>query len=426
MSICCFPNCAYLSETSRMVSVYKKLIELGETPIMATHGGTYEHVLKEEGIPYRIVQPHVSRARSLEYAAASRGEQGLEGAGIYKSDDELREHVSNEIGFFRENRISKVLVGWTQSCAISTRVLGIPLATTHMGPLVPPAVGKMGIPILEPFDKYLEKIIPESVISALYHWGMRLGIFIKPFNTIAKEMQVKPFTGLFDLMLGDLTFVTDTPEILGVSRDEMEGWTPRYPGLYSRTPRLRYVGAMFATLFGDLPDDVREFLDTPKPKIYIALTSSRPDYLSAVYSLVKQMDVRAVLVTTVHENRLSDTPDIMIKKHLPSHLVMPLVDCVIIHGGQGSTQTAIVSGTPVIGFPFHGEQSINLKVIERAKAGFCLPLKYMKKKSLRHYIEKILSDDSYRKNMRRLKSFQDRHDGPGNVARILMELKGNA
>ncbi|HOW84246.1 MAG TPA: hypothetical protein PK573_16910, partial [Spirochaetota bacterium] len=233
----------------------------------------------------------------------------------------------------------------------------------------------------------------------------------------------RPFTGALDLMMGDLTLVTDTPEILGVAKDKMEDWKPCNPRLYSRSPRLRYVGALFARLFGGLPEDVRQFLDTPKPKLYIALTSSRLDYIEAAYSLVKDMDAKSVLVTTVHGNRLNSTDTVLVKAHLPSHLVMPLVDCAVIHGGQGSTQTAIASGTPVVGFPFHGEQSMNLKLIENARAGYCLPLRYLKKTELvRKYVERILSDDSFKRNMRRLKHLQDRYNGAENAAKIIKDL----
>jgi len=37
-------------------------------------------------------------------------------------------------------------------------------------------------------------------------------------------------------------------------------------------------------------------------------------------------------------------------------------------------------------------------------------------------IEKILSDNSFRTNMQRLKSYQDRYDGVENVAKALQEL----
>ncbi len=45
MSICLFPNMGYLSETSRTIEIYKALRKQGETPFVATHGGTYEWVL---------------------------------------------------------------------------------------------------------------------------------------------------------------------------------------------------------------------------------------------------------------------------------------------------------------------------------------------------------------------------------------------
>lgn len=423
MSICCFPNCAYLSETSRMVEVYKELVKIGEKPLMATHGGTYEFILKESGIPYTIVEPRVSHQRSLEFAAASRGERGFSGGGMYDSEDELAEHVKYEIDFFKKNTISLVLAGWTQSCAISTRAVNIPLAVTHLASLVPPAMGKMGITMLEPYDKFLNKIIPESIISALYHWALRSGMFIKPFNSVAGAFNVKPFTGFLDMWMGDLTLVTDTPEILGVTREKLEGWKPCNPRLYSRKPCLRYCGAIYAKLFGDVPEDVKEFLNTTEKKLYIALTSSSFEYVSALYSLVKEMQVKTVFVTTVHEDRLPSTSTILVKSHLPSHAVMPLVDCSLIHGGQGSTQTAIAAACPVIGFPFHGEQSMNLKLIQNAGGGFCLPLRYMRKKRLKRYITKILSDDSYKENMQRLKEGQDKWDGPACAAKILNEFK---
>ena len=61
--ICCFPNCAYRSETSRMIAVYKSLIARGENAIVATHGGTYEYILRDEGIhPDPSLLKNLSRA----------------------------------------------------------------------------------------------------------------------------------------------------------------------------------------------------------------------------------------------------------------------------------------------------------------------------------------------------------------------------
>jgi len=106
-----------------MIAVYKRLLAKDEKAIIATHGGTYEFVLEEEGIPFEYVTPIMSNERSQEFVAANRGDQGLRGFGFYRID-ELREHVQSEIEFFKENNISVVLTGFTLSNAVSTRAAG--------------------------------------------------------------------------------------------------------------------------------------------------------------------------------------------------------------------------------------------------------------------------------------------------------------
>ncbi len=61
------------------------------------------------------------------------------------------------------------------------------------------------------------------------------------------------------------------------------------------------MGAIYARLFGELPDDVKEFLATDEPKVYVALTSSNPDWISSVYSQLKGLEARVVFVSTVHD-----------------------------------------------------------------------------------------------------------------------------
>lgn len=422
MSICCFPNCAYLSETSRMIAVYRRLLAKGKKVVVATHGGTYEFILRDEKIPFNHIMPIMSDKRSCEFVAANRGDQGIRGFGFYRTD-ELRKHIQSEIRFFKENDVRVVLTGFTLSNALSTRVAGIPLAVTHLGSWVPPIFERKMQPFRDDFENPVTRLIPESWKVNFINWLYpRVKFFTRPFNIVAKELHVRPFKSILDLFIGDLTLVTDAPEILGIPPDELENWEPKNPKFYSRKPRLKYVGAIYANLFGDIPENVGEFLDTKEPKIYIALTSSRREYLSAAYSAVKDIGVRAIFCVTTHSEHLEKSPCILIKKYLPSNKIRPLVDIAIIHGGQGSIQTAISSGVPVIGFPLQSEQNFNLKMIERHGAGICLSLKNLKKGSIKSAIEKILTDNSFKINMQRLKSFQDRYDGAENTVRVLQKI----
>jgi hypothetical protein len=47
--------------------------------------------------------------------------------------------------------------------------------------------------------------------------------------------------------------------------------------------------------------------------------------------------------------------------------IMPLVDLAVIHGRQGSVQTAVASGKPVIGFPLQTKQRFNPELIQILK-----------------------------------------------------------
>lgn len=407
-----------------MIAVYKKLLNLGEKPIMATHGGTYEFVLKEEKIPFEYVKPIMTSKRAHDFVAANRGDKENRKFGFY-SADELREHVKSEIKFFKENNIKVVLTGFTLSNAVSTRAAKIPLAVTHLGSWVPPIFEKgMGVPGPPMMEKPIIRSIPESWLTRFYNWIMpRIKVFTRPFNDVAEELNINPFKSFIDLMMGDLTLVTDVPEILGIPKNEMENWTPKNPNLYSRDPQLKYVGAIYAKLFGQIPDDVKLFLNTDKPKVYVALTSSRPDYISSAYSTLKNMEVRVVFLCTYHDKPVQKYPHILIKKYLPSHLIMPLVDCVIIHGGQGSVQTAIASGTPLLGFPLQPEQRFNLKTIEKHGAGICLPLGTIHKENFKTVLEEVLNQDKFRINMERLKYYQNRYNGGLNIAKSLQKLK---
>jgi len=203
-----------------MIAVYKRLIDKGEKAVVATHGGTYEFVLKDEGIPFEYITPIMSDERAQEFVAANRDERGLQG--FYKTE-ELREHVQSEIKFFKENNISVVLTGFTLSNAVSTRATGIPLVVTHLGSWVPPIFEQKMQPFRDDFENPITRLIPESWKVNFLNWVYsRVKFFTKPFNIIAKELHIEPFKNILDIFMGDLTLVTDAPEILGIPKNELE------------------------------------------------------------------------------------------------------------------------------------------------------------------------------------------------------------
>jgi UDP:flavonoid glycosyltransferase YjiC (YdhE family) len=421
MKICTFPNCAYLSETSRMITIYKELESRGILVIMATHGGPYEWLFKEEGIEYKLIDPYFTNERAHDFVATNTGEKGI---GEFYTVEELSEHVSNEIGFFKRENITKVITGFTLSCAISARASNIQYFVTHLGSFVPPVFERnMLIPTIVT-DLKLFNLIPKSwMVTLINNLMYKSGIATKSFNKVAWNFNIKSFKSMEEIMMGDTVIVTDVPEILTISRTDLESWKPegRNRKYYSYDSSLKYGGAIFAKLFGEVSKEVNIFLQTDLPKIYIALTSGKSEVLDRVYEAVKDLDVKTIICTTLHKFKIKSQDNILVTDHLPSHKVMPMMDIAIIHGGQGSVQTAINSGIPIIGIPLHVEQGLNVAMIVRHGAGLLQTKHSINPLDIKEKITTILNDPTYSENMKQLSRYQKQVDGVSRVVDILME-----
>jgi UDP:flavonoid glycosyltransferase YjiC (YdhE family) len=271
--------------------------------------------------------------------------------------------------------------------------------------------------ISEHFDSIFPlSLLPSALQKRLVGWLFpRLKLHSGAFNKVARELGIEPVRGIFDIMLGDLVLVTDVPEILGIPEEDLEAWRPQ-GSHYRSSLRFSYVGAIFAKTFGDVPDDVARFLETDKPKVYVAMASTRLEYLRAVLETLEDMKVRAVMVTTVHGDGLEPGANVLLCDFLPSHEVMQMCDAAIIHGGQGTVQTAIASGTPVVGIPLQPEQNVNLRIVERLGGGRTLSLKTLRRGRLRPILDEVLRNPSYKRAMAELRERQAQRNGPTEAA----------
>ena len=417
MPVICMPNCAFLSETSRMIAVYQKLVEIGTPVIMATHGGTYEFALIQEGIPYQRIEPFMTEEECRRHVAAII--QVKEG---YEKKSALQ-HVKAEIAFFNEQNASAVITGFTLTTGFSARSAGIPLVVTHLGSYVPPIIEARLFTCAEYFDSFFTSLIPDAWITRLSLWlYTHFILHSKTSNFVADSLHIERVRSLDDALMGDLTLITDVPEILTIAEEVMEAWRPKNAKLFRPTARLKYAGAIYAKLPGDVPDRVLAFLHTDLPKIYVAMTSGYPEDLELVYKTLENMDVRVVVCATVHKGALGNAKNILVADFLPSHLVMPLCDLAISYGGQGTIQTAIAAGIPVIGFPLQPEQNFNLKQVERHGAGLCLSRRSLRRGLLAHAICQVLARGSFRESAQRLQKWQSSRDGPLEVAKIVSAL----
>lgn len=417
MKIICFPHCYYLSEVSRLVETGKALRALGQDVQFFSHGGTYEWVARDAGFNVVSVPPTMSTERAKHYMAFNRAEEGNPFRDSFFTYEELREYVAQEAELLREVRPDAVLIGWNLPSYLSVQLVGIPIIVEQPGPFTAPF-----------FDKKMGVFVP-SLIGWLRHlpmdWFMnwlmtRAKFWLKPFNQLAEELGFPRYQSTLDLMAGDLTLIMDTPSILGISSEELDRYKPEHPEYFHRPPKYRYGGPCFARLPGEIPDVVRKHFDTSRTKLYCAMgVSGSPDVLQSIIDIVADLDLQALVCTTtiLDLTKLHSTDRVLLLPHVPAHLVNPLADVAVIHGGAGTVQTAIHSGTPFVGVPMHGEQAGNISLVVRQGAGIMLSRLVLKKNKLALALEKLTTDPSYKSNMLHLKQLQDSINGATKAAK---------
>jgi hypothetical protein len=107
---------------------------------------------------------------------------------------------------------------------------------------------------------------------------------------------------------------------------------------------------------------------------------------------------------------------------VPAKQVNKLADVAIIHGGQGTVQTAMGACTPIVSVGLQPEQRINLKHVERRGAGIKLEHHQWTEANISGAIQRIVAADSYRECARSVKKEMDLCDGSGTSAQALLAL----
>jgi UDP:flavonoid glycosyltransferase YjiC (YdhE family) len=111
-------------------------------------------------------------------------------------------------------------------------------------------------------------------------------------------------------------------------------------------------------------------------------------------------------------------------KFVPAKEINKKVDLVICHGGQGTLQTAITSGTPLVGVATQPEQKINLEHLEKFGMAIRLPKWKWKSKYIRNAVIKIISNEKYHKKALELKRISEQLNTKEIIAKqIWTEIK---
>jgi UDP:flavonoid glycosyltransferase YjiC (YdhE family) len=413
-----FPHCGFLSETSRMVAIYQALRALGEPVCIATHGGPWEYLLDAAGVELTRLEPYMSAERCARFLRDLPG-IGSPRQSMY-ADDEMIAHVRSEADFMRQRGITMAVSGFTLTTLLSTRIAGIPLATSHAGSYVPPVfeAGLMPAPSRPVMPMF--GLLPHNLQRRFMNWAPpRAQLHCSGFNRVARQLGVEPIPSFAALLLGDLTLVTEVPQILGISPGVLENWAPPRGAGYRLGTMLRYTGPLYAQFDLPIPERVERFLGHERTVAYVALTSSIESLVRGVVAAVQKTGARVLVASTVHDLRDLDGGTVMVEPLLPSDRIMPRVAVAVTTGGQGSVQTAVASGVPLAGVPLQPEQDLNVHLVQ--KQGMALRVRPQEAGgvAMTQSVRLLLEQPGFRDHAMRLRSIVAKVDGPAGAAHAI-------
>lgn len=263
----------------------------------------------------------------------------------------------------------------------------------------------------------LRKIIMRYIPKALM---LRIPAFVQT-NIIEalKEFQWngQPVRNIFDMLEADLTIINDFEE---------------FNKEHKLPDNFKVVGPLYAPASNDskIDDNILRIFNSENKRLKIFCTlgsSGKKEYLFEAIKAFTQgigeewnaviLAPQAVCPIKEAIECAGNSPNVYITDaFVPAPLINGLADVVVSHGGQGTVQTAIASGTPIIGFAMQPEQQINLDNVAMKGAGIRIPIHRWKAQNIQIAIKSIIKETSYKENMKILKKRLESTDGKKNSA----------
>lgn len=265
----------------------------------------------------------------------------------------------------------------------------------------------------------LIRLLPKSIkLKAPFLHQKNIELAIKKYG-----FSEQPFRNLCDMLKADLTVINDLNEF--------------YEG--QRLPsNFKIVGPLFSP--GDdectvNPNILKVFSKSEtRPKVFCTMGSSgtKQQLLEVIKALVSKEGSSWNAVVLVPpaicplDEALSCAGNrkglYITDSFVPAPLVNSLADVVICHGGQGTVQTALASGTPMVGVAMQPEQQINLDNIALSGAGIRIPISRWTSYNIVSATKKLIENPSYIKKARQLQKSIKNVDGKKNCSMAIWDF----
>lgn len=390
-----------LAEVTRMIEVARAL-PARHTPVFMGYEDDFAHLVAEAGFEYRPQHPAFTPE---ERALALRFDQGRTLRNPFTAEL-VAARVDAERALIRDVKAAAVVIGTNPTSMISARAEHVPLFYPVPFALTRPQVEQTARLGLVRGTGRAARTLDHVATTALRWAYNHAPLAPRAFTTVARAHGVPPLRTVVSLLEADRNLLTVMPS-------ELEGYA--LPDGYER------VGPIFAHLDTPLPEVVHELAARPEPLVYLGLGSSASrDLTLAAARRLGDLPVH-VVAPVAHYLRDGDVlpPNVHVTDLLPAHRLGGLVDAAVLHGGQGTVQTACATGVSFVGMGLQPEQMWNVDVCVRQGNAVALSPKQAGTTALPDAVTRLLTEPRFREAAGRVRDAYAREDGAVASARVI-------
>lgn len=390
-----------LAETTRMIEIARALSG-SHRAVFLGYEDDFVSLITDAGFECRPCRPAWSAA---ERDQALRVDQGKSLRSPFTTAL-VAARVAAERRVISDIAAQAVVMGTNLTSLISARAEGIPLFYAVPFALTHPQVeqtARLGIvPGATPWARGAD-LFATAAMRWLY---TRAPLAPPAFARVSRALGTMPLRTISSLLEADHNLLTVMPW-------ELDG--------YDLPPTYERVGPIYAHIDLPVPDLVGELAQESRPLVYLGLGSSasRGLVMSAARALGR-LPIN-VIAPVGHYLKPGDElpPNVHLTSLLPAHKLGGLVDGAVLHGGQGTVQSACASGIPFVGMGLQLEQSWNVSVCVQQGNALAVSPRSVSRPIFAKSLRRVLTDLRIREAAQRVsRDFADENGAVAAARRI--------
>lgn len=398
------PETFNLGETTRAVEVAKAVEAAGGEVLFMGYSRRFADYVREAGFTLILLDPELSERDADQLIAVDQGRSLRHPF----TTDIVRRRVASERALIECWGPRCIVIGTTLTMFISARASRVPLAYVrpyamsrgHLTRMVTfPLVPGNG-PVASRVNRAMGRLVGRLVRSL--RWKPR------SFRRVAADHGVRLPPRTIEALDADLNLIASLFPVL----DQR----PLAAGEVA-------IGPVYARAPGQLPEPLRQLADLDRPVVYVGLGSSAGRRLALV--VLEQLSVLDIEVVSsagkylTTRDRAALPTNVQVYDFLPAHLLAGSIDASVIHGGEGTVQTACASGAPFAGVGLQAEQRLNLEECVRYGNAIRFTERDLRRGELPGIVDRLLHDAPLRRAARTVRELSQPVGSPRSADLIL-------